>query len=226
MVIRAATYGTADYEHGGEDVYECHSSSTYFKQFHQSIKANTHVTAVLHIQDTTRPTLSDRMDEWISKQNTLIKVARERQSMTDHHALVEYDPTVTEYPINSYVLFTPPVGRSDKLLPRHRGPYQVLEKSHSIYVIEDLVNGKRISTHIHNLRLFNYDPARTSPLAIAQQNEQEFVVESINRHRGNRQRRSTMEFKVHWAGFGESCDSWEPCKALLSTSSTIICEPM
>ena len=106
---------------------------------------------VLHIQDTTRPkgqiALSDRMDEWISKQNTLIKVARERQSTTDHHALVEYDPAVTEYPINSYVLFTPPVGRSDKLLPRHRGPYQVLEKSHSIYVIEDLVNGKRISTH-------------------------------------------------------------------------------
>ena len=27
------------------------------------------------------------------------------------------DPTVTEYPINSYVLFTPQVGRSDKLLP-------------------------------------------------------------------------------------------------------------
>ena len=40
-----ATYGTTDHEHGGEDVYGCHSGSTYFKQFHQSIKANTHVTA-------------------------------------------------------------------------------------------------------------------------------------------------------------------------------------
>jgi len=56
----------------------------------------------------------------------------------------------------------------------------VLEKSHSIYVIEDLVNGKITSTHIHNLRPFNYDPARTSSLTIAQQNEQEFIVESIN----------------------------------------------
>ena len=81
---------------------------------------------VLHIQDTTRSTdqiaLSDRMDELISKQNTLIKVASKKQSKTDHHALVEYDPAVTEYPINSYLLFI-------------------------------------------------------SPLAIAQQNEQEFVVE-------------------------------------------------
>ena len=58
------------------------------------------------------------MDEWISKQNTLIKVAQEKQSKTDHHALVEYDPAVTEYPINSYVLFKPPVGRSDKLFPK------------------------------------------------------------------------------------------------------------
>jgi len=41
-------------------------------------------------------------------------------------------------------------------------------------------------------------------LAIAQQNEQVFEVESINGHRGNRQRHSTMEFKVRWAGFGES----------------------
>jgi len=52
-----------------------------------------------------------------------------------------------------------------------------------------------------------YDPARTSPLAIAQQNEQEFVVESINGNRGNAQWRSMIEFKVRWAEFGESCDS-------------------
>jgi len=90
-----------------------------------------------------------------------------------------------------------------------------MDKTHSIYTIEDLVNGKRITTHIHNLRPFNYDPKRTMPLVVAQHNEQEFVVESIVRHRGNRTKRSTMEFKVRWAGFGESCDSWEPYKALL-----------
>ncbi len=64
------------------------------------------------------------MDKWIAGKNVLLKVARDKQSKTDFHALVEY---------NSYVLFTPPVGRSDKLLPRHRGPYQVMDKTHSIY---------------------------------------------------------------------------------------------
>ena len=155
------------------------------------------------------------MDEWISRQTTLITVARDKQSQTDFHSLVEYDANITEYPVNSYVLFTPPVGRGDKLLPKHRGPYQVIERSTSIYTIENLVDGKRSTTHIHNLRPFNYDPARTSPLVVAQHNEQEFVVESIQSHRGDRTRRSTMEFKVRWSGFGESCDTWEPYKALL-----------
>jgi hypothetical protein len=90
--------------------------------------------------------LSDTMDDWIARQSILIKVARDKQLRTDHHALVEYDPTITEYPVHSYVLFTPPVGRSDKLLPRHRGPFQVLDRMNSIYTIEDLVSGKRSST--------------------------------------------------------------------------------
>ena len=56
------------------------------------------------------------MDDWVSKQCTLMNVAKEKQLQSDFHAMVEYDPTVTEYPVHSYVLFTPPVGRSDKLL--------------------------------------------------------------------------------------------------------------
>ena len=155
------------------------------------------------------------MDEWIARQHTLITVARDTQLASDAHALVEYDPRITEYPVHSYVLFTPPVGRSNKLLLRHRGPYQVMEKTDSIYVIEDLVSGKRTTTHIHNLRPFNYDPAYTSPLTVAQHNEQEFTVESIIAHRGSRNRRSSLQFKVRWAGFGETCDSWEPYKSLM-----------
>ena len=92
--------------------------------------------------------LSDTMNEWIVRQHTLITVARDTQLASDTHALVEYDPRITEYPVHSYVLFTPPVGRSNKLLPRHRGPYQVMEKTDSIYVIEDLVSGKRTTTTV------------------------------------------------------------------------------
>ena len=70
-----------------------------------------------------------------------------------------------------------------------------MDKTDSIYIIEDLVSGK----HIHNLRPFIYDPIRINPLTVAQHNEQEFIVESI----------------LGWSGFDDSSDSWEPYKALM-----------
>jgi len=80
MVIQAAAYGPADNEY-----------SAYFELFHQSIKADTHVSkSVAHTG----------YDETYGS-----KIAREKQSKT--------------------------------LLPGHRGPYQVLEKSHSIWLMEN-----------------------------------------------------------------------------------------
>jgi hypothetical protein len=67
-----------------------------------------------------------------------------------------------------------------------------MDKTDSIYTIEDLVSGKRISTHIRNHRPSIYDPIRTNPLTVAQHNEKEFIVESILGHRGNRNRRFTV----------------------------------
>ena len=68
------------------------------------------------------------------------------------------------------------------LLPKHKGPYQVLGRNQSVYTIEDLVRGKQIKTHVHNLRLM-FNPTQVDPQDIAQQNEQEFVVQEILRVR-------------------------------------------
>ena len=83
------------------------------------------------------PTQAKSPDQ-LARQSTLVRVTRDKQLQTDFHALVEFDPSITEYPVNSYVLFTPPVGRSDKLLPRHRGRYQEMDKANSIYTIDTL----------------------------------------------------------------------------------------
>ena len=87
--------------------------------------------------DSSDTSLSVRMDEWISRQHTLLVVAQENQLKSDQHQLVENDPDITDYPINSYVLYTPPNGRSNKLLPKHKGSYQVLGRNQSVYTIED-----------------------------------------------------------------------------------------
>ena len=68
------------------------------------------------------------------------------------------------------------MGRGNKLLPKHRGPYQVRGRKQSIYFIEDLVLGKQIKTHVHNLRSFLFSPGQVNPIEVAQQNEQEFMV--------------------------------------------------
>ena len=155
------------------------------------------------------------MDEWISRQHTLLVVAQETQLQSDQHKVVENDAEITYYPINSYVLYTPPVGRSNKLLPKHKGPYQVRGQKQSIYIIEDLVLGKQIKTHVHNLRPFIFSPNRVNPVEVAQQNEQEFMVRDIIAHRGDHHRRSSMEFLVRWTGYDASSNSWEPYKALM-----------
>ena len=210
MVVPAAANGAADNEHRRENLYGGNPAQLILNNSIQLSKQKLRSQRVIYPPDTSNTSqqiaLSDRMDESIAGQNVLLKVARDKQSKTDFHALVVYDPSITEYPINSYVLFTPPVGRSDKLLPRHRGPFQVMDKTHSIYTIEDLVNGKRITTHIYNLRPFNYDPERTRPVDIARQTAQDFFF-------GDRNRRSTMEFLVRWEDF-TGADSREPYAGL------------
>ena len=146
--------------------------------------------------DSSYTSLLDRMDEWISRQHTLLVVAQESQLRSDQHKVVESGADVTDYPINSYVLYTPPMGRGNKLLPRHRGPYKVKGRKQSVYFMEDLVLGKQIRTHVHNLRPFLFNPHRINPQEVAQQKKQEFLVRDIIAHRGNHHRRSSMEFLV------------------------------
>jgi hypothetical protein len=57
------------------------------------------------------------MDNWVVRQHTLLTVAQARQLQSNSHLLIEYDPRITECPVHSYV------GRGNKLLPKHRGPF-------------------------------------------------------------------------------------------------------
>ena len=57
--------------------------------------------------DSSGTSFSDRMDEWISRQRILLVVAQETQLQSDQHKVVENEADITDYPINSYVLYTP-----------------------------------------------------------------------------------------------------------------------
>jgi hypothetical protein len=51
-------------------------------------------------------------------------------------------------------------------------------------MIEDLVKGKQIKNHVHNLRPFIFNPTQVNLSDVAQQNEQEFIDDGILAHRG------------------------------------------
>jgi len=162
--------------------------------------------------------LSDYMEKLLIQQATLIEVAQATQAKHDSHHLSTFDPAFTEYPINSYVLLDPPEGRRPKLQTRKKGPYQVINSIGPKYVLQDLLSGKNFETHISNLHPFNFDATRTDPVEVSMNDNQEFLIEDILGHRGDKTRRSTMEFLVQWEGFAESYNSWEPYANLRDTA--------
>ena len=96
--------------------------------------------------------MSGQLDSWISRQAIFVKVAQENQKATDLHRMSAYDNNYSDYPINSYVLYTHPNGKEHKLRPEHSGPYQVMNRLNDICSIQDLMSGKVIDTHVHQLR--------------------------------------------------------------------------
>lgn len=62
--------------------------------------------------------LSDYMSKMLAQQASLIEVAQETQLKHDTHHLSIFDSDFTEYPINSYVLLSPPSGDRPKLQTR------------------------------------------------------------------------------------------------------------
>ncbi len=163
--------------------------------------------------------LSDYMERLLTKQAALIVIAQETQLKHDSHHMSTFEKNFTEFPINSYVLLDPPEGNRPKLQTRKKGPFQVVNIVGSKYVLQDLLSGKNFETHVSNLSPFNHDNIRTDPTEVAMHDEQEFLIDTILAHRGDRTRRSTMEFKVRWLGFGDTYDSWEPYANLRDTAS-------
>lgn len=165
--------------------------------------------------------LSEYMENLLKQQALLIQVAQETQLNHDSHHLSGFDPDFTEFPINSYVLVNPPEGNRPKLASKKKGPYQVVNFIGAKYTLQDLLNGKNFDIHISNLSPFNYDSTRVDPKTIAMDDNQEFLIESILSHRGDKTRRKTLEFLVKWQGYADDANSWEPYCNLRDTDQLL-----
>jgi hypothetical protein len=99
-----------------------------------------------------------------------------------------------------------------------QGPYKVVKSDKSSYTIENLVDKKHLIVHITNLRPYYFDPGVIYPAIIAMHDNQEFVIEKVLNHRGDRKLRSSMEFLIKWKGFdNKNQNSWEPWSGVRNT---------
>ena len=142
-----------------------------------SIRLSSHIMTPINSGiDSSDISFSGRMDEWISRQHMILVAAQEHQLQSDQHKRITM---------------------STRMFCIHLQWVEVTNyfpsiKDH-IRLLEDLVRGKQIETHVHNLRAFILNPTQVNPLDIAQRNEQEFRVEEVIAHRSDHRRRSTME---------------------------------
>jgi hypothetical protein len=159
--------------------------------------------------------LSDYMARMIKAQSNLLKLAQAtQQAKDDAHIQTQNVLFPTEFPINSWVIVSHPAGRRTKFETNKTGPFLVVNIVGSTYTLQDTLTGKNFDLNVSTLTPFEFDPDRTNPREVRIQDSGEFYVDSILEHRGSRQRPSTMEFLVHWKGYGPEHDTWEPINKL------------
>ena len=165
--------------------------------------------------------ISTWSSEMINLQNKLVDIAQKRQIEQDEAFIQKRHENinVSQFRPNSFVLVQYPnsamgARAPSKLHTHWKGPMRVVSNKGAEYTVRDLVQDKDILVHVKRLKVFEYDPLRHDPLAIAAKDYEEDEVESIIRHTGDPKRKSSMDFLVRWQGYDESEDLWLPWSAL------------
>jgi hypothetical protein len=105
-----------------------------------------------------------------------------------------------------------------KIRPKREGPFRITKVLGPLTYQLDLPKTWKIHNAFHSVHLspFNetpqYGPVKTRPPPDLVDNEEEYEVDHIVRHKKNRQGR--FLFLIRWKGYGPDEDSWEPASNL------------
>ena len=179
-----------------------------------------------HLPDTT---LHEYLRQMSNAQASIIAIAQETQRVINNEHINRQQrmaTTITQFPINTYVKIkhhpaTLKIVRPTKLTTKYKGPYRVINNVGSRYTVQNLVSMKEEEYLATDLQPFLFDPNVVDPRVVARNSVDEFDIHSIRDIRGPRHRnqwmRSTVEFLVHWDGYNDTHDSWEPYAYLRDT---------
>jgi hypothetical protein len=143
--------------------------------------------------------LSHYTADMIAVQNKLIDIAMKRQEFINNsniNSKNKHNNSITEFPINSFVLVQYPKTRMGSMPPtklhtKLKGPLRVLSFIGAKYDLLNLVTNKTESHHVTNLRKFNYNPTLTDPHKVALTDNEESIVERILQHSGHKTKNRT-----------------------------------
>ena len=146
----------------------------------------------------------------------------QRQQEQEQNAPTSSD--TVSYAPGSFVLVAPafgPAGRRpvNKLKAPWRGPMKVISSDRGQYTLMNMEDHKEEHQHVTALKPYHYDKNFPSPREVANRERNQFDVEFILDHRGQRSATGTLlkdklEFRVHWLGYSDDYDTWEPWKNL------------
>jgi len=166
--------------------------------------------------------MSEYTRDLCERQQIIIDIARQSQQELNEINLDLRGPdgSITEYPVNSYVLQSYPPSRMGNLPPTKfhtlwKGPFQVVSIADdgATYTIRDLIKGKEERCHISRLKPFIYEEGVTDVREVAMADDDLFDVEAILAMQGSFNKKSDLKFKVRWVGYSEEHDTWEPWRS-------------
>jgi len=151
------------------------------------------------------------MDHMMNMQSLVLEVASTTQKSNDLYHLKRSEfnhRTLTEFPINSYVLANYGNDPNDrpptKTHTANQGPFLVvdIDSTKTRYTVKDIVYNKLFDLHVTWLRPYLYEEGRTNPIdaALADSNERE--IEEVTQHFGDTSslKKSHLTFTVRYSG--------------------------
>ena len=160
-------------------------------------------------------TYHEHLQKLLKAQQEIIEIAvRNQMEIDQFHIASRGGKSITEFPINSYVLVNyeneqhrPP----SKLHTFLRGPLRVVNFNGPIYTLQNLVDNKLEDFHVKLLHPFRFDQANVDPKLIAQHDDDYFEIQEVQSHRFKNPKNkncSNLEFKIRFQGDGEAV--WQP----------------
>ena len=147
----------------------------------------------------------------------MVSNAQKLLQVTDAKHIANTKSVQTVFPDNSYVLVKYPKQIPSRLHTPWKGPLQVISHNGNEYLLRDLIEHTERTYHVTQLKPFIYDPTFIDHRDIALHEAQEFEINSITSHKGDRYgSKKQLLFEVH---FKDGDIEWLPYAELKRTDA-------